>query len=448
MKHNLKSLLYGFLAIGVFSAIGCSKSSELGLSLVEQEQSDIISFVDSSLIFTTIVAEPTETQGRSHMVCGSYSTPEWGTSESSIYMNFRVPTTGVSFPNTRFDSLVLTLSYETYGHYGDLRKNKPTLAIQSWDVLRVAEDILENEPYTSNRTFITSDVLKGGFQFTPNDTLSWSFGGVDYTPHVRVRLDDAAGLALGESFLHPQGADSIMYESNADFKSWFKGLHIRPTSGFVGNNSIVRMQSKAPMTKLTLYYTDTVGGGNTPQTFEFLTNEDAEVVSTFSHIQPFDLTDNTVTDTISYVQGLDGLHTKIEFPNVGSLGNVIINKAELIIMVADTGTEEHPEIIQLTAKIKDNSGALVFVDDIITSLLRLQSYLLFGGVFEEVNNTKTYLYRLRISEQMQAIVNGETSEKAIYLTTPSALDAERVKLFNHRGIHKAKLHLIYTKIEG
>jgi len=200
------------------------------------------------------------------------------------------------------------------------------------------------------------------------------------------------------------------------------------------------------MTKLTLHYTDTSGGGSTPQTFEFLTNEDAEVVSTFSHNHPVALTDTLLTDTISYVQGLDGLHTKIEFPNVGNLGNVIINKAELIVMVADTGTDEHPEIIQLTAKIKNTSGDLVFVDDIVTSLLRLQSYILFGGVFEEIDNTKTYLYRLRISEQMQAIVNGETSEKAIYLTTPSALDAERVKLFNHKGIHKAKLHLIYTKI--
>ena len=448
MKYNLKSLLYSMLAIGVLSAIGCSKSSELGLSLVEQEQSDIV--VDTIIpILTTIEAEPTQTYGRSHLVCGSYSDlnglGEWGESTASAYMNFRLTSTGASFPNTVFDSLVLTLAYEVYGHYGEFATTKPTTTAQSWDIVRVSEDILEDEPYKSDATFATSDVLKANFQFYPNDTLAVMIDSIEYAPHLRIRLDDAAGIALGETFLHPQNADTIMYESNTAFKNWFKGIHIRPTPG-ANNNSIVRMKSKDALTKLTLHYTDTSNGGSTARTFEFLTNEDAEVVSTFSHIHPAALTDTTTTDTIVYVQGLDGLHTKIEFPNVGNLGNVIINKAELVVMVADTGTAEYREPIQLTAKIKDLNGDLVFVEDIGTSLVRVQSYLLFGGALEEINDSKTYLYRMHLAEQMQSIVNGTTLEPAIYLTTPSALDPERIKLINHQGINKVMFYLTYTRI--
>jgi hypothetical protein len=451
MKYNLKSLLYSFLAVGLFFAGGCSKSSQLGLSLVEQSQSDILTSDSTSLVFTTIKAAPTETFNRAQMVCGNFSdlnsTGEWGESSASFYMNFRLTSSGATFPNTVFDSLVLTLAYDNYGHYGEILTDKPTTIIQSWDVLRLSEDIIENEPYKSNAVFSTSEILKSGFLFYPNDTAVVNINGAELVPHIRIKLDDPDALALAETLLHPQGPDTSIFESNNSFKDWFKGVHVRPTPG-ANNNSIVRLLSKDPMTKLILYYSDTSNGGNTQHSFEFLTNEDAEIVSAFSHVQPTLLTDNLPSDTIVFVQGLDGLHTKIDFPYVQNLGDVIINKAELVIMVADSGTKDFPEPIVLMAKIKDSDGVLNYIEDVNTSLSNVGSYLLFGGVFEEINNTKTYLYRMHIAEQMQSIVDGFSFESAIYLTTPSALDPERIKLINHLGVNKAVLYLTYTKLPG
>lgn len=446
MEYNLKSLLYSILAVGVFSAIGCSKSSELGLSLVEQEQSDILFTDTSTVILTTQSAKPIQTSARKVMVCGSYTDAEWGESIASIYMNFRLKSAAVSFPNSVFDSLVLSLAYTSTKHYGELLTTKPTNTTQVWEIARILENIEESTSYKSDRTFITDgNLLKSNFQFNPNDTSSVSIGGSSVTPHLRIRLDDQAGIDLGKTFLNPQGTAADIYKSNTQFKEWFKGIHIRPASNNPTNGSIVRFKSADTNTKLTLHYTDTSNGGSEAKTFDFLTNEDAEVVSTFSHTHPIALTDNLSTDTLVYVQGLDGLHTKIDFPYVQNLGKVIINKAELVITVADTGTNEFVEPFQLVAKRIDSKGELVLIDDITSSLLRTNSYTFFRGLLENAQNNKL-VYRMLISEQMQDLVDGVTTNNTIYITLPSALDPERIKLINHNGFNKAKLYLTYTKI--
>lgn len=444
MINNTKYLLYSLFTVGVLSAIGCSKSSELGLSLVEGEQTDILITDTTSLFFTTLKATSSKTNNRTQVVVGAYSSLEWGDVEASAYMNFRLTSTNASFSNTVFDSLVLTIAYENYGHYGELRETKPTTAMQSWDVVRIGSDISATASYTSSATFVETDILKAGFQFTPNDTADVVLGTSSFDPHIRIRLDDIAGLELGETLLHPSaGADSI-YTSNNVFKNWFKGVHIKPTFGHA-NNTIIRLKVQSPLTKLTLYYRDTVGGANTAKTFDFLTTEDAEAVTVFNNNTPASLTANLETDTVSYMQGLDALHTRIDFPYVGNLGNIIVNKAELLIMVADTGSKSFPEPIQITAKIKDKSGQLVVVDDIATSLINTQSYFLFGGLIER--NNDILMYRFHLSEEMQAVIKGETYERAIYLTASSALDAERIKLINQNGFLKPKLFLTYTKVK-
>jgi hypothetical protein len=445
--HALMPVLFVYLAVNLS---GCSKPSQLGLSLVEQDQTDIV-FTDTvSMLISCQEAERTETFNRSYMVLGGYSDfstdAEWGEVLASIYMNFRLTSTGAFFENAVFDSLVLTLDYESSGHYGEILVNKPTQEPLTLDVLRLTEDIIADEPYTSDAIFQTSEVLKSGFEFFPNDTLSITLNDIEYAPHVRIKLDDPDGIALGEFLLNPQGADSAIYESTTNFKNFLKGLHIRTTPG-TNPSTVLRLNAKSSLTKLTLHYTDTTDGGNDARTFEYITNEDTEVVNNFEHTHPSELTDNLPTDSVVYVQGMDGLHTKIEFPFVSNLGDVIINKAELLIQLADTGTSEYPEPITIGAKIKDNNGVLQYIDDLNTSLQNIGSYLLFGGYLEAENDSTGFLYRMFITEQLQRIIDGETSESAIYLTTLSALDPQRVKLLNQNSSRIAKLNITYTKLK-
>lgn len=445
MRYISRSLLYTLWSVGLFSAMSCSNSSEIGLSLVEQEPSDIIYTDTTTLIATTVEAQPSVTADRTSMVCGSYSTPEWGESKASIYMNFRLRNTGASFPNCTLDSLVLTLAYESFGHYGGLRENKPTNVAQVWEVARMTDELQDNVDYKSDVTFNTDpQLLKSNFTFNPNDTANVVVNGVTLAPHVRIRLDDQAGIDLGNTLLNPQGAAANIYASNNDFKSWFKGLHIRPAAGNPTDGSLVRFKSKNALTTLTLYYTDNSTGTPEQKIFDFLTNEDAEVVSVFEHTHPVELTDNLTTDTITYIQGLDGLHTKVSFPFISSLDRVVVNRAELVFTLVDTGSIANPHPFQILTKVKDAGGNLVLTDDVVSSITNTQSYLIFGGAVS-VESDGSLVYKMSLSEELQNMVDGIAAENAVYLSLPSALDPEQAKIYNEKAAAAAKLYLTYTR---
>lgn len=445
MKYISRSLLYTLWSVGLFSAMSCSESTEIGLSLVEQEPSDIIYTDTTTLIATTVEAAPTTTSNRTSMVCGSYNTTEWGESRASIYMNFRLRNTGATFPNCTLDSVVLTLAYESFGHYGDLRVNKPTSASQVWEVARMVDDLEDGTDYKSDVVFGTeAQLLKSNFVFEPNDTANVIVDGQELLPHLRIRLDDQAGIDLGNMLLDPQGAAANIYAGNTEFKDWFKGIHIRPAASNPSNGSLVRFKSKDALTSLVVYYTDNSTGTPEQKIFDFLTNDDAEVVSTFEHTHPVELTDNLATDTIVYLQGLDGLHTKVSFPFIGSLGQVVINRAELEFTLLDTGTVEYPNPFQLLAMVKDAGGNLVVTDDVASSIGNTQSYLIFGGGLS-VESDGRLVYKMSLSEELQNMVEGNTPENAIYLSVPSALDPEQGKLYNEKGRYATKLFLTYTR---
>lgn len=445
MNYISRSLLYTFCSVGLFSAISCSNSSEIGLSLVEQELSDIIYTDTSSLIATTVDAQPTTTSNRTSMICGSYNTTEWGEVKSSVYMNFRLRNTGSTFPNSTLDSVVLTLAYESFGHYGELLVNKPTTTTQVWEVARMVNELQDGTEYKSDVTFNTEPaLLKSNFLFNPNDTAIVLVDGQVVAPHVRIRLDDQAGIDLGNMLLNPQGAAANIYASNTDFKNWFKGIHIRPAASNPATGSLVRLKAKDDLTKLTVYYTDNSSGTPVQKNFDFVTNEDSELVSAFDHTHPVELTDNLPTDTIVHIQGLDGLHTKIEFPYIGDLDRVIINRAELMFTLVDTGSVEYPNPFQIIAKVKDAGGDLVVTDDVVSSINNTQSYILFGGGLS-IGDNGTLVYRISLSEELQNMVEGRTPENAIYLSVPSSLDPNQVRLYNEKAQLGAKLFLTYTR---
>ena len=124
--------------------------------------------------------------------------------------------------------------------------------------------------------------------------------------------------------------------------------------------------------------------------------------------------DSTNADSIVYLQGLDGVYTRVSFPDIEDLSSVIINKAEVVVYLNDTGTTELSEPIQLVAKYLNNASEYQLIDDIVTSFLRVQSYLLFGGVLEKVDDG--YIYRIQFAEQFQEMIDDPNAEKAIYLT--------------------------------
>ena len=146
------------------------------------------------------------------------------------------------------------------------------------------------------------------------------------------------------------------------------------------------------------------------------------------------------------MQGLDGVYARVSFPDIDDLSSIIVNKAEVVVYLNDTGSTELSEPIQLIAKYLNASSEYQLIDDIVTSFLRVQSYLLFGGVLEKVDDG--YVYRFQFAEQFQELIDDPNAENAVYLTLPLAIDPERITLKNQLSVRqKPVLYLTYTNIK-
>ena len=432
MQYTSKPLLFLFTA-GLLSMIGCSKPSELGLSLVELNPSDIIYTDTFSMEMTSVETDPLPTDERSRWICGAYVDPIFGQMSASIYTNFRLVNTNVTFPNATFDSIVLTLAYDSIGHYG---ANLNTPGTQNWEVYRLEEEITPGQEYYSDATFSTGNLLANK-SFVAAVTDSVDIQGVNLRPHLRIRLDDA----LGQNFMQPDS--SVVYTNNTKFKEYFKGLVVRPVMG-AQNSMMVRILPTSPQTKLTLFYTDSAG---VAKSFDYLTDNDAESVLNFAHdYTPTEVLDNKLEDTVVYIQGLNGSSARIEFPYLANLDNIIVNKAELYLYAVGEEDRDYPIPDQLFGLERTNAGEFLLLDDVVTSFERnsFNPYAQFGGTLNYDGNIR--YFRMNVSEFFQRLVDGETDEEAIYIQTASVTDTERMLIGNHQSTTlKAKLYLTYTK---
>lgn len=449
MKNHWKAITALGLVAYLLSVAACSKSTDLGLSLVETERSNIL-FTDTlSLKLSTFRLPAQVTSGQSRTLCGYINDPVFGSTTSGIYMNFRITSTNVTFPNTSFDSLVLMLVYDTLGHYGDVLSGSPST--QTWEVLRMEELMAIQTDYKSDASFSLGSSLASNVQFVPNivDSVDIMEAGnsARKPPCLRVRLDDA----LGESLLHP--ADPAIYNSNENFKNFFKGIYIRPQDG-AANNNILRFRSKHTNTKLTLYYKDTVVNNGVvtiePKKFDFMTDQDAESVTSPTH--DYTNTDVLSNDTLSdvvYIQGLNGVGVRIEIPYLNQLGDIIVNHAALVVSAVDGSSEQYPAPNQLVCVERLADSTYDYIDDVLTSFTTNASrpFNLFGGTLDK-RDTSNVIYTINLSQFMQRLVEGDVDENAIYLQTSTVIEPNRARIGKENHATKPiKLSLTYTKLD-
>jgi hypothetical protein len=433
MQYRFESLLFLlFVTAGLLSVTGCSKPSELGLSLVETNPSELFYTDTVSINMSTVATNPLLTDSRSRWLCGAYIDPIFGKTNASIYTNFRLTTTNATFPAAQFDSLVLSIQYDSLGHYGG---NPSAFPQQTWEVYRITETITPEQDYYSDKSFALGDLL-ATHTFVPQIFDSVSVQGLVRRPHLRIRLDDA----LGQALLNPS---SNIYENNTIFKDFLKGVCIKPKAAS-GNSAVIRFLPTATLTKLTLYYRDS---SNVSRTYDYLSDGDSESVLSFQHdYNGTRVLQNNQIDTFVYLQGMNGVSAKLDFPFLENLGNVVINKAELYLYPAGEEDRNYPIPNQLFCLEKTADDNYLLVDDISNSINRnaLNPYLIFGGTLK-YDGDKRY-FRMNLSKFFQRMVDNETLEKSVYIQTASVTDAGRMLLANEKSESlRAKLYLTYTK---
>jgi len=407
--------LGGALALLCLLLTACSDPMSLGTELLEEDQVNF-GFTDTLPIKAETVAgvdtlrtfTPSFNFQLQRYLFGDFRDPIFGKSRSSIYIQPRLSRPDPDFSNSRLDSVVLVLPYDTSGFYGRLRQD------YGMEVHRITEFFPPDREYFSTDSLLTDPEVLARETFTLSTS---SFPVVDYLiedepdtilfPHLRVHLDQA----FGEELLN---LDTTVLESDSAFLEFMPGLHLQPTRATEQITSFnLRNDQRAG---IYLYY---IQNDTTQKQFRFEMNEFSGRFVTFDHGYEGTVVGEALQNPNSgedyiYVQGMAGVDARISLTDLSEIQNTVINQAQLEVRVASL-PEDNINVFtpppQILLAAPDEDGDLLLIED---AAFLVSDLSLFGGMPLQREGEPT-IYRFNISTQLQQIIEGAASNE-IYLT--------------------------------
>lgn len=411
--------------------VGCKKEGELKPEF-DSVLYDIVQ-TDTFKLKTSVVREDSiASQVASHNLFGSYVDPVFGLTSAEIYSQVRLSSVNVDFGSPiQLDSVVLSLKYhDIYGSEAN------PLSIEVYEVL---EDFDKSSTYYTNQS-VNIGSLIGNKVFYPKVNDSVLVDTVMRAPQLRIPLNNT----FGQSLLNESG--SVNLEDNDNFLQFFKGFYLKNnTMGQAsGEGSIVSFDMNSSTTKLTLYYTNTSTLEN--ESYDFIINSECVKFSTFEHdytgtdIEAH-LQNNNPDTTLTYIQPLQGVKTKIEIPNIKDLrdeGPILINKAEITFTIKEYSDTTFSSPSSLAVVGIDDNGNQTFIADFLEGVDH------YGGEKNEIERTYTF----NVSRHLQELISGTTNNNGLYLiTSGSIIRANRVILNSENSnVDEIKLNIIYSKL--
>jgi hypothetical protein len=413
-----------FLLICLFSA--CKKNwNELGSQLIATENITVLSF-DSLKIKASIHKEDSlSSLNTSSYFLGSFTDADFGSTDASIYTEFRMPSSDVVFgENAQADSIVL--SFKIDGFYGD------TSSALNISVKEMLEEITSSTTDSSGQD--SSIVIYTDQDFLIDNT---TIGSLSYTAAssgatlVNINLTNE----FAQSFLD---AETLNFEDNTAFQSFFKGLYIS-CDQFTSQGMLLELDLLDVSSKLTLYYQNSESDS---LSYDFQINSNADKMTRWSH----DYSTTNIPNLIgeedleqAYVQGSVGYRTYLTLPSLESLkdSNYVIHKAELTIPYF---YNENDSVFSIPSKLGlaavNSQGGL----EILSEDQNIQGSSYFDGNSNILDQTYTFniaRYAHKVIEQ------GYTNKLAIYVPS-SVISPERVLLLND-DVNSIKLKLFVSK---
>jgi len=413
-----------FLLICLFSA--CKKNwNELGSQLIATENITVLSF-DSLKIKASIHKEDSlSSLNTSSYFLGSFTDADFGSTDASIYTEFRMPSSDVVFgENAQADSIVL--SFQIEGFYGD------TSSALNISVKEMLEEITSSSIDSSGQD--SSIVIYTDQDFLIDNT---TIGSLSYTAAssgatlVNINLTNE----FAQSFLD---AETLNFEDNTAFQSFFKGLYIS-CDQFTSQGMLLELDLLDVSSKLTLYYQNSESDS---LSYDFQINSNADKMTRWSH----DYSTTNIPNLIgeedleqAYVQGSVGYRTYLTLPSLESLkdSNYVIHKAELTIPYF---YNENDSVFSIPSKLGlaavNSQGGL----EILSEDQNIQGSSYFDGNSNILDQTYTFniaRYAHKVIEQ------GYTNRLAIYVPS-SVISPERVLLLND-DVNSIKLKLFVSK---
>ncbi|HLG38113.1 MAG TPA: DUF4270 family protein, partial [Chitinophagaceae bacterium] len=266
------------------------------------------------------------------------SDPLFGKTEAEIYLELKpaaYPFTFKNKPNLDslfLDSVVLILDYdETYGD---------SSVSQTVNVSEITGDFRSDTSFflRSNSHISVSSGTLGSTTFIPHTLNDSVKAYLDTTTNqLRIRLDNSFGNRL---LLYDTTGANNAYSSDSAFKTRFKGFALKSVAG---GDAIMGFDLQGVGTKLAIYYRYLHGAGTDQDTtvayFNFKDRGTYGPNASASHnyikrdYSGSDLAaaqGGTSPDALIYIQNTPGSFAIIKTPDLKTLSNRVVHRAELI----------------------------------------------------------------------------------------------------------------------
>lgn len=445
-KVNQLSAIF-FITILIFSS--CKKKDNIIGSSIQPEGDQLgLKMVDTlSLITYTTLGDSVRTDELAgNSLLGSYYDPFFGKTKANLFAQIRLqsaidftPSSG-DLNDIVIDSVFLYL--ELTGFYGNLQA-------QNFEVYQLGEDINIDSTYHSNKSVTVNplNLVPSGQGIIKPDPFSPAYLGatLQSKPLLKIPL---SVTDFGKKIMNESG--NVALQGNDDtgqFIEWYKGLMITVNSTGQAPNQggILYLDLLSANSKITMYYRDNSGLPSEYDTlkFDFNINANSARFNTFefdyaSNQVGSQLIDSTQGRQLSFHQNMGGVKTTVYFPylnNLNSLGNIVVNKAQLILPTQYYVNDPYISPQQLSPTRRTTEGNLLLLPD-------------FGE--GEVGNfsAQTSSYSFILTRYVNQVISGVIPNTPLkLLSSNEALSANRV-IFNGAQTvlrDQPKLIISYTK---
>lgn len=476
----------------LFSA--CKKineSTELGGSLIPPV--DGINTFDTSLynvqVFNDTFGLMTDSfrlDNSQEFFVGKINTDQFfGKTDARVFLELKPITFPFSFGNSNpsklfIDSVVFIMDYvETYGD---------TNTVQSVNVYEIdqipSNNFNSDSIYLIRKEPVTYSGLLGSRTFAPK-ILNDSVKALRDTTvnQLRIRLDNSFGSRL-LSYDSIKTSINGAYANDSAFKTKFKGFAIRSMNT---GNSLMGFNLNGVNTKLAIYYRNDTSSNATPKydtTIRYFGFNGLNCASA-NYVQRDYVgsalaasVGGAVADQVIYIQATPGSFATIKIPDLATLSNRVIHRAELIIEqlydISDSVLKP-PPLLYLDAidpTITANEKFRTIPYDVTFSNsgeLNLFDYGSLPSMSTDVSGNNIRIWKFNLSRYVQHVLNGTLplydlrlhapftvseqfgtppgSDVRVQVSVNNSIAKGRVRLggTNH-PTQKIKLRLIYSKL--
>lgn len=306
---------------------------------------DVIPGVDGVTTFDTSITVSTNTflfdgltdslqpnRFEEHILGYISNDPLFGKTSASIFMELKPASFPFAFANKpdslSIDSVVLVLAYNNL--YGD------STIPQRVNVFEIDQSNIfkSDSAYQVRQQYFTYSNFLGSKIFTPsslNDSVKVYLDTT--TNQLRIRLNDAFGSRL-------LSYDSTnVYKTDSAFKTNFRGFAIVPDEGFGGNALMSFILANNVNTKLAIYYRymKNQQEDTTVNYFLFTGTTTNSISAQHNYIKrdwsgtPLLAAAGGPPDDLVYLQNAPGSYARIEMPDLRTVSNRIVHRAELMV---------------------------------------------------------------------------------------------------------------------